>query len=65
MIELTPPNGCRHYGIARDRHPSLWTSEVGWHTWVEPTNRMRKERMIARRAVRVGELWQRWGRSAR
>jgi len=64
MIELTPPNGCRHCGIERDRHLSLWTREAGWHTWVEPSDRMRKERMIARRAVRTGTPWRRWGRTS-
>jgi hypothetical protein len=43
------PNGCRWCGIARLHHGGQWAPDVGWHTWVAPSDEQRKERMHRRR----------------
>ena len=49
LATTVTPNGCRHCGTAERQHAQLHHPDVGFHTWVEPTDDQRKERMLARR----------------
>lgn len=51
-VRLIPPSGCRWCGIERLEHMQRWAELVGWHKWEEPTLDQRKERILARRALR-------------
>lgn len=52
----TPPNGCAQCGLAERGHGQRY-GIGGWHTWDAPTDRLRKERMLARRAVADDRPW--------
>lgn len=45
---MTTPNGCAQCGKAQGKHAIEWGPR-GYHTWVEPTDAQRKERMLRRR----------------
>ena len=47
------PNGCAHCGIDQQQHMQRWVPTVGWHQWVEPPDRVRLQRMLARRKARI------------
>jgi hypothetical protein len=51
---LAEPNACRYCGIPERTHYRQIASPErgGAHTWVEPTDAQRKERMLARRVMR-------------
>lgn len=46
---LPNPNGCKECGVDKRGHCRIWTEGIGWHNWVEPTDKMRLERMRGRR----------------
>lgn len=48
-VDLADPNACRHCGINAQDHANRWTETVGWHTWVDPGDEVRKTRMLLRR----------------
>lgn len=48
-----PPNACSQCGVGEQVHGQRY-GIGGWHTWIAPTDRQRKERMLARRAVAEG-----------
>lgn len=52
------PSGCGVCGINARGHFERWASGPGWHRWTEPTNEQRRERMLARRALRASESTQ-------
>jgi peptide methionine sulfoxide reductase MsrB len=43
------PNGCRHCGLGEFGHFQRWSSAVGWHSFIQPTDAQRLERMRERR----------------
>jgi hypothetical protein len=49
-------DGCAHCGRPERAyhyvHGNMWDREIGFHTWIEPSNAQRLERMRARRAAR-------------
>ena len=44
-VEL-PINGCRYCGELERDHARVWTEGVGWHTYVEPGDVVRRSRLI-------------------
>jgi hypothetical protein len=48
------PNGCRWCGVDQDTHLQRFAPEAGWHVWAAPSDEQRKQRILARRAGRVG-----------
>jgi hypothetical protein len=50
--EFIAPNACRWCDTSRETHLQLYSPFVGWHQWVEPTDRMRLSRMRGRRVRR-------------
>lgn len=42
------PSGCRHCCVPEREHMQRWTTGVGWHQWVEPTQEQILARMNAR-----------------
>jgi hypothetical protein len=65
-VPLPEPGACRWCRTEKYDHCQRWMPEVGWHQWTAPTDEQRKERMLARRAVReaarkarrIHEAWQ-------
>lgn len=49
-----PPNSCQHDGIDKHDHAWRWVQGVGWHNWAEPSDELRKARMLARRDGTAG-----------
>lgn len=47
------PNGCRWCGLPERGHYRQWTTTVGWHTWVAPSDEQRLFRMQVRAAGRM------------
>jgi hypothetical protein len=45
----TPPNGCLYCGTDKRIHATRWAMGPGLHGWIEPTNEVRKQRLLARR----------------
>lgn len=44
------PSACGQCGIRRERHCQQWSRTIGWHTWIMPTQKQIKARMLIRRA---------------
>ena len=53
MNSLPDPNACRWCALPRRGHFQQREKSVGWHRFIEPTDRQRLERMKARRAART------------
>jgi hypothetical protein len=63
------PNGCRYCGLDYQGHCQRWHPDAavetkyingkafndGWHAWIQPTQEQIKQRMLARRALRINE----------
>lgn len=47
------PNSCAHCGIDQRQHMQRWAPTIGWHQWVEPSDQIRKQRMLARHEARI------------
>lgn len=43
------PDGCGSCGLREYGHFERWTTDAGWHGWIEPSDAQRLERMRARR----------------
>lgn len=52
-VRLVEPSACRWCGIPRRQHMQQWKEPVGWHKWEHPTDGQIKQRMLARRHVRL------------
>ncbi|MFF7553629.1 hypothetical protein ACFZA9_12165 [Streptomyces olivaceus] len=50
---VSEPFGCTHCGTTKRGHARRWTTGVGMHAWVAPTQGQIAERMMARRTVRL------------
>jgi hypothetical protein len=44
------PGACMWCDRERRAHSIEWANAVGYHTWIAPTMKQRKQRMLARRA---------------
>lgn len=53
QVRIPSPSGCRWCGIDQREHLNRWRSPIGWHKWTPPTLEQRKERMFARRRIRL------------
>jgi hypothetical protein len=49
---MTDPNGCRHCGIAERDHADAELGDALMHTYVQPSDPQRLQRMYYRRAAR-------------
>jgi hypothetical protein len=49
----TDPGGCRWCGVSKYRHVQQWCHARGWHGWEDPPEKIRKERMLLRRQLRL------------
>lgn len=54
MKKLPEPNACFWCDQPARGHAIQQLGPGGTHVWTPPTNRMRLERMVARRAARTG-----------
>ena len=50
---LPEPGACFWCDLPARGHMQRWTGPGGWHQWTPPTDRMRLDRMRARRAERL------------
>lgn len=46
---LPYPNACRHCDVVKPEHYVRWRLGLGFHQWEEPSDAMRKQRLLARR----------------
>lgn len=50
----TDPDGCAICGVPWRDHGQRWHPHAGFEVWAEPSLALRKDRIVARRNVRIG-----------
>jgi len=50
--QIPEPNSCANCGKHAKKEGMYYTSSIGLHRWIEPSDEMRLKRMIARRNLK-------------